>query len=54
MNNERYWFLMNNDNENLTQDEISQGWHFCMCWDGLLIGPGMEEVEHCYCFEETK
>ena len=54
MTDERWSLLMNDDSQNLTQEEISQGWHFCMCWDGLLIGPEMEEVKHCYCFGEKK
>lgn len=36
----------------LTQDEIDAGWHFCHCWDGLLIGDKMGELEHCYCIPE--
>ena len=36
----------------LTNEEIAQGWHFCMWgWDGLLIHPTDEEFEHCCCFE---
>lgn len=49
MNDERYWFLMNNENENLTQEEIESGYHFCPCWDDLLVGPDMVEFKYCYC-----
>ena len=43
----RYWSLMASDEERLTAEEIAAGWHFCMEWDGLLVGPGMEELEMC-------
>lgn len=29
--------------------EIVQGWHFCWDWDGLLVGPGMGELQTCTC-----
>lgn len=49
MNRERWNLLMTTDSEKLSDDEISQGWHFCDDWDGLLIGPGMGEMEACEC-----
>lgn len=60
MNHARWLKLMNttwhkpitDDMENLTQEEIDQGWHFCPDWDDLLIGPGMEEIKFCECGEE--
>ena len=33
----------------LTPQEISEGWHWCYDWDGLLVGPGMDECTHCGC-----
>jgi len=51
MTDERWNLLMENDSEKLAPDEISQGWHFCCDWDGLLIGPGMGELESCGCFK---
>lgn len=46
----RYAALMADDEMNLTPDEIADGWHFCPEWDGLLIGPGMDEFDHfCPC-----
>lgn len=33
----------------LTEEEIEAGWHFCLDWDGMLVGPGMPEVEGCIC-----
>ena len=33
----------------LTQEEQEQGWHFCHDWDGMLIGPGWDEMEVCLC-----
>jgi hypothetical protein len=38
----------------LTSEEIAEGWHFCREWDGLLIGPGMPEMEACLCKYSNK
>ncbi len=51
---ERWKELMQSDTLELTQDEIKQGWHFCPCWDGLLIGEGSMETEFCYCEDWKK
>ena len=54
MKHERYTELMNNYHKaKLTEVEIAQGWHFCPDWDGLLIGPGMDELEDCTCKREA-
>lgn len=54
MTDNRWRQLMENDLESLTQQEISDGWHFCPDWDGLLIGPNMGETESCGCGIEFK
>ena len=54
MTPERYKALMNNDSLKLTLDERKEHWHFCYDWDGLLIGPGMMEMECCYCYADDK
>ena len=41
--------LIDLSGEGLTEEEIEAGWHFCPEWDGLLIGPGMVELEACLC-----
>jgi hypothetical protein len=46
---ERWKALMANDDLGLTTEEIAAGWHFCWEWDGLIIGPGMKELECCKC-----
>lgn len=51
---ERYQMLMNDEEAKLTPAEISNGWHFCLDWDGLLIGPGMTEIESCTCVSATR
>jgi hypothetical protein len=51
MTNERYNQLMRDDDAELMPHEIKQGWHFCYDWDGLLIGPGMGEMECCTCVD---
>lgn len=38
---------MNNDDLQLTEEEIKKGWHFCVHFDGLLIGPGMGDFTYC-------
>jgi hypothetical protein len=55
----RYQELMENDGfpaddsarKELTAEEIAAGWHWCLDFDGLLVGPGMGELEHCTCFD---
>ena len=49
MDHARYARLMISDAEPLTEREIADGWHFCPEWDGLLIGPGMDEWDDCPC-----
>lgn len=49
MSNERWQALMNDQDLELTGEELKEGWHFCPDWDGLLIGPGMMEVDYCLC-----
>ena len=54
MTNSRYTEVFNNAAE-LTEAECAQGWHFCAEWDGLLVGPGMAELQHCTCkFEDDE
>lgn len=33
----------------LSEDECVEGWHWCEEWDGLLVGPGMQELDSCTC-----
>jgi hypothetical protein len=49
MKNKRWLELEINGDILLTQEEISEGWHWCPDWDDLLIGPGMGEIEVCLC-----
>ena len=49
MTDERWRALMKDDRLPLSREEIEEGWHFCYDWDGLLIGPGMGELEQCRC-----
>jgi hypothetical protein len=49
MQYERWKKLMESHDESLTDEELSAGWHWCYDWDGLLVGPGMQETEHCHC-----
>lgn len=48
MTDERYLQLVRNEEECLTSEEIAAGWHFCYEFDGLLVGPGMEETQFCH------
>lgn len=52
MTPERYARLMETDEE-LQPSEFAEGWHFCIEWDGLLIGPGMSEMDCCHCKDQT-
>lgn len=49
MTSERWSALMNDDASCLTREEMADGWHWCLDWDQLLVGPGMMEMEHCTC-----
>lgn len=42
------WMAITNGNP-MTDDELRDGWHFCVDWDDLLIGPGMGELRCCQC-----
>jgi hypothetical protein len=41
--------MENSDYDALTPEEISQGWHHCYSWGGMLIGPGLYEMNSCEC-----
>ena len=45
----RYFELEMSRATPLTKEELAQGWHFCYDWDGMLLGPGMPELEGCTC-----
>lgn len=46
----RRWVLLeSNPGLPLSAAEVRAGWHRCPDWDGLLIGPGMEEQDGCTC-----
>lgn len=49
VNEERYRELSHNLDLHLTMEEINDGWHFCMDWDGLLIHEDDPEAECCTC-----
>lgn len=47
MTDERYYALERSSALPLTPEEIREGWHFCIEWDGMLVGPGMDAFENC-------
>lgn len=49
MDYKRYVKLNREEEPVLTDEEVSQGWHFCYDWDYLLVGPGTAEIESCNC-----
>ena len=50
MSEERWKSIEADYDAKLEAEEISIGWHFCPEWDGMLVGPGMDEFEHwCTC-----
>lgn len=51
MTNERWYELESSPEPLLTKEEIDGGWHWCPDWDGMLVGPGMGELDHCLCSE---
>ena len=52
MTPDRYHLLSESDDPEdcLTEEEMAAGWHYCYEFDGLLVGPGMGELE---CFRCT-
>ena len=51
MERERYLAVQRGDEE-LTEQEIADGWHFCWEWDEMLIHPSWPEAEACTCEED--
>ena len=47
MTPERYNEIESDINSKLTEEEIAQGWHFCLEFDGMLALLGHEEC--CVC-----
>jgi hypothetical protein len=43
------WYHLEKTGEQLTDNEIQEGWHWCVDWDLALVGPGMREFESCTC-----
>ncbi len=48
MDNQRYKDIMDGKAD-LTQEEINQGWHFCVEWDFMLINKNSAEGMCCRC-----
>jgi hypothetical protein len=48
VNRERY-IELNSTGQDLTPEEWNRGWHWCVEWDGLLVGPNTEEALVCSC-----
>lgn len=49
MDDKRYNELTNDFSLNLTKSEVEKGWHWCISWDDMLVGPDMEEAFFCSC-----
>jgi hypothetical protein len=49
MSNDRYRQLIRNVELELTDEELAIGYHFCYDFERKLIGPGMEEMNFCFC-----
>ena len=47
---ERWNAWMESNVLGFTQEELDAGWHFCREYDGLVVGPGMDEETTCACF----
>lgn len=54
MTRTRWTRLMEDEDAQLTGRELAAGWHWCAEWDGLLVGPGMGELEVCRCGAEQE
>lgn len=49
MTPERHRELEGNLQLRLTPEEVAEGWHFCVEWDGMLIHKDWPEAECCTC-----
>jgi hypothetical protein len=49
MTQARYQDLEARHDAQLTEDEWRRGWHWCASFDGLLVGHGLGELNHCHC-----
>ena len=45
------WAELQEEDEPLTPEEITEGWHWCWEFDGLLVGPGSSELHCCQCLD---
>lgn len=56
MDPERYDFLQNGTGPcvRLTEEEMNEGWHWCLDWDDLLVHPKDIEFECCNCSHMEK
>lgn len=52
MTNQRWKELNDAADPRLTADEVIEGWHFCLEFDGLLVGPGSSELKFCKCWPD--
>jgi hypothetical protein len=48
MDRERY-IELDSAGEGLTPEEWERGWHWCLEWDGMLVGPNSHEALVCSC-----
>lgn len=48
MTRDRQLAIENDQTLALTDEEIKEGWHWCLEFDGLLVGPGMGEMAGCH------
>lgn len=49
MTPERRSILDKDMSATLTEEELAEGWHFCLDWDQLLIHKSHREFECCSC-----
>jgi len=49
MTQARWDTLMQQDDIYLTLEEMNNGWHWCECWDGLLVHADDVEFKSCTC-----
>lgn len=48
MSDERFLEL-DRSGQGLTEEEWNQGYHWCLEWDDMLVGPGQDEALFCGC-----
>jgi hypothetical protein len=52
MDEDRFNRIMWLETEDLTQEDVANGWHFCWEMDGLLLNANDPDNDFCHCLDK--